>query len=134
MSTEPDDDALSWGDDDPSHVAGPGRGKAGAAQAPTADPGARATAGSASLVAYGIVGGVFLLYSIGWFIAVQRDTFTQPSLFGEVMYQLGEFLAIASPIIWMAAIFALVRRASTRLALLGLGVLLLVPWPFVMGA
>ena|SRR5690554_5102337 len=129
MRVDPDDDALSWGDDDPNHVAGP---STRAAPRQASDEPVRA--GSAILVAYGVIAGIFLIYSVAWFIAVQRDDFTQPGLFAEIMFQLGEFLAIASPLIWMAAVLALVARPSHRLAWLGLGVLVLVPWPFVMGA
>ncbi|WP_403023697.1 hypothetical protein [Salinibacterium sp. GXW1014] len=129
MRVDPDDDALSWGDDDPSHVAGP---STRAAPRQASDEPVRAS--SAILVAYGVIAGIFLIYSVAWFIAVQRDDFTQPGLFAEIMFQLGEFLAIASPLIWMAAVLALVARPSHRLAWLGLGVLVLVPWPFVMGA
>lgn len=131
MIADSDDDALRWGDEDPSHVAGP--------VPPTRDPQrsgeVAASTGSAVLVAYGIAAGIALLYSVGWFIAVQRDTFTQVSLFAEIMYQLGEFLAIASPIIWFGAVFLLTRadRVGLRLAWLGLGIVLLAPWPFILG-
>ncbi|QEE60912.1 hypothetical protein FVA74_04440 [Salinibacterium sp. dk2585] len=128
MRVDSDDDALSWGDDDPSHVAGP------STKAPRQASGEPVRASSAILVAYGVIAGIFLIYSVGWFIAVERDDFTQPGLFAEIMFQLGEFLAIASPLLWMAAVLVLVARPSHRLAWLGLGVLVLVPWPFVMGA
>lgn len=128
MPAEPDDDALAWGDDDPSHVAGPsasGGRKAAAVQTQAAN--------SAALVGYGIIAGIYLIYCIGWFVAVQRDDFVQPGLFAEIMFQLGEFLAIASPVLWFGAVFALIARPGARLVWLGLGVLVLVPWPFVMG-
>lgn len=129
---DPDDEALRWGDEDPSHVAGPPASARPAAAA--SDDGPRPT-GSAVLVAYGIVSGIALLYSIGWFIAVQRDSFVQASVFAEVMYQLGEFLAVASPLLWVAAVLLLVRadRTAVRLAWLGVGVVLLAPWPFILG-
>jgi hypothetical protein len=131
MIADPDDEALRWGDDDPSHVAGPSAPRR--AEAPV--PAAATSTGSAALVGYGIMAGIFLLYSIGWFIAVQRDTFTQPSLFAEIMYQLGEFFAIASPIIWLGAVFLLTSgdAPARRLIWLGAGVLLLAPWPFILG-
>lgn len=87
------------------------------------------------LIGYGIIGGINLLYMIGWVIAIQRDTFSQSSLFAEIMYQLGEFLAIASPAVWMVAVLILTRhsRPAVRLFLLVVGVLLLAPWPFILG-
>ncbi|MCW4384946.1 hypothetical protein OH146_04070 [Salinibacterium sp. SYSU T00001] len=130
MTADSDDDALRWDDDDPSHVAGPASAREGRTAPAAAEPGGTS---SALLVAYGITAGIFLLYCVGWAVAVQRDDFTQPGLFDEIMYQLGEFLAIASPVIWMAAVFGLVRRSGTRLVWLIVGVLLLVPWPFVLG-
>lgn len=134
MSSQSDDDALRWGDDDPSHVAGPSRASAGRSAPSSAAAAEPRAASSAVLVGYGIIAGIFLLYCIGWFVAVQRDDFAQPGFFAEIMFQLGEFLAVASPLIWLGAVFALVTRPAARLVWLGVGVLVLVPWPFVMGA
>jgi len=51
-----------------------------------------------------------------------------------VMYQVGEYLAIASPAIWFLTVLALTRKSKpiVRLLLLVLGVFLLIPWPFVL--
>lgn len=133
MMSDADDDALSWGDDDPSHIAAPAASRAaGTGPAPTGDA---PSASSPMLVVYGVFAGIALLYVIGWAIAVQRDTFSQASLFAEVMYQLGEFLAIASPAVWMGAVLLLTRGARTvvRVAWLVVGLLLLAPWPFILG-
>lgn len=130
MTRDPDDEALSWGDDDPSHVSGPAAAQR-TAHDPDEDPSA---AGSAVLVGYGILAGVYLLYGVGWFVAVQRDTFEQPGLFIQFMYQLGQFFAIAAAPIWFGATFALVRRTTARILWLVAGAAVLVPWPFVMGA
>jgi hypothetical protein len=131
MMSDPDDEALRWGGDEPDHVAAP----APVAETDEEPQDSPPRTSSPLLVAYGIVGGVTLLYVIGWIIAVRRDTFTQPSLFAEVMYQLGEFLAIASPVIWMGAVLLLTTHAKTgvRIALLLIGLLLLAPWPFILG-
>lgn len=130
MSRDPDDDALSWGDErDPTHVDAP-------AEAPrAADPGGAPTTSSTMLVVYGIFGGAYLLYVLGWILAVQRDTYVQASLFAEIMYQFGEFLAIASPAVWLGAVLLLTRdsRAVTRVLWLLAGLLLVAPWPFILG-
>jgi purine-cytosine permease-like protein len=131
VTRDPDDEALSWGDEtDPTHVDAPVEERAAvdASDAPTTS--------SAMLVIYGIFAGAYLLYIVGWIIAVQRDTYTQASLLAEIMYQFGEFLAIASPAIWLGAVLVLTRggRALTRVLWLLAGMLLLAPWPFILGA
>ena len=131
MTRDPDDEALSWGDEsDPTHVDAPLEERMPA----EADDAPRTS--STMLVVYGIFGGAYLLYIVGWIIAVQRDTFTQASLFSEIMYQFGEFLAIASPAIWIGAVLLLTRdgRVLPRIVWLLVGLLLLAPWPFILGA
>lgn len=137
MASDRDDDALSWGgeSDDPSYL----DGARSAAPADVAEPEpvvpASATA-SALLVAYGVFGGVYLLYLLGWVLSVQRDTFTATGLFFEIMYQFGEFLAIVSPALWFGLVLLLTRgrRPALRLAWLAAGIVLLAPWPFILGS
>lgn len=131
MTPDVDDEALTWGDEaDPTHV------DSLAEERMPAEPGDAPRASSTMLVVYGIFGGAYLLYVVGWIIAVQRDTYTQASLFSEIMYQLGEFLAIASPAIWLGAVLLLTdaHRVVTRVLWLVAGLLLLAPWPFILGA
>ncbi|WP_165066487.1 hypothetical protein [Marisediminicola senii] len=154
MRPDDTDDALSWGDgaDDPSHVDGT-RGSAidapatrvdgdgGAAASTAAQANGTVTAPHAAvgasvlLVAYGILGGVYLLYSIGWIIAVQRDGFSAGNILFDVMYQLGQFLAIAAPIGWATAtlLFTRDRAPLARVLWLLAGIVLLAPWPFILG-
>lgn len=156
MARSDDDDALDWGDgsDDPTYAAGPatrtpavdpGRtrdrdgyasdGEALDGDDTTADRAAEAAAsGSALLVVYGIFAGVYLLYVIGWIIGVQRDSFTSPNLFFEVMYQFGEFSAILSPVLWFALTIILTRTRVpvVRLVWLVLGMVVVAPLPFLL--
>ena len=144
------EEALSWdGERDASHVAGPEptRTKPVRAKKSAADPGV--PAGSAAettdsgplptssflLVTYGIVAGVYGLYAIGWITTVLRGGGTMSTILGEVMFQFGEFLAIASAPLWFAATFFLTRgrKPIVRLAWLIVGLVLLVPIPFVLG-
>lgn len=130
MSRDPDDDALRWGDErDPTHVDAPTETQVAAE--PTDAPATSST----MLVVYGIFGGAYLLYLVGWILAVQRDTYVQASLLAEIMYQFGEFLAIASPAVWLGAVLLLTRhsRALTRVLWLLAGLLLVAPWPFILG-
>lgn len=132
MREDPDDDALSWGDEtDPTHV----DARPAVQQDAIGNASVAPTTSSTMLVVYGIFGGAYLLYVAGWIIAVQRDTITMPTLFAEIMYQLGEFLAIASPAIWVGAVLLLTadRRPPVRVLWLLLGLILVAPWPFILG-
>ncbi len=133
MTADRDDDldALSWAGDEP--VTEPA-----AAATPTTvfveAPAQRGTPGIL-IVTYGILAGLYLLLTAGWFATVARSTVTLPSLFPEIMYQFGEFLAIASPALWFASVVLLTRgrRPIVRLLLLLLGLVVILPWPFVLG-
>lgn len=87
------------------------------------------------LVTYGVIAGIMLIYTIGWIISVSRSGYTAPDPLSEIMWQFGEFLAIASPALWLGIVFLLTRHAKplARLLLLLLGLVLVIPWPFVMG-
>ena len=149
-----DDEALSWdGESDSSHVAGPKpvREKpARAKPARVAKPGRASVAvvdethddddepqptSSVLLVAYGIVAGVYALYTVGWATTIFRGSGTMSTLLGEIMFQFGEFLAIAAAPLWFASVLFLTRgrRPALRLLWLLVGLLLLVPVPFVLG-
>lgn len=132
MHSDPDDDALSWGDEsDPTHVDAPAEVRQRAEANPLVAPATSST----MLVVYAIFGGAYLLYVVGWILAVQRDTITLPTLLAEIMYQFGEFLAIASPALWIGAVLLLTsgRKLIIRLLWLVLGLLVVAPWPFILG-
>lgn len=130
MGTDPDEEALSWaGETDPSHVAAP-KAVVDAAAATSAGP---STANSALLVVFGIFAGVYLLYAIGWGIHAFTHSVPVAGVFPVIMYQLGEFLAIVSPILWAGAVWLLVKKPIWRVLWLVVGVLLLAPWPFIVG-
>ena len=134
MSAE-DDEALTWGGTtDPSHDASPPTKKPKVDAAPAAAPVTKQGPSSFLLISYGILVGIYLLYTVGWIVTTvtdNRKAFTD--VVTEVMYQVGEYLAIASPAIWFLTVLALTRRSKpiVRLLLLVLGVFLLIPWPFV---
>ncbi|AZS37092.1 hypothetical protein CVS47_01719 [Microbacterium lemovicicum] len=177
-----DDDALSWGDEDPtldtgvsardeaSHVdAAPraeplpggytavGRGTKDGAPVPAEttptavdtadvtaeDAAAPASMSSPALLALGVIGGVYLLFAIGWLIGGSRlqgvaGFLVDPSGVAPPLWTGGNlvalWLAVLAPVIWFGTVYRLTRssRAWVRWALLALGVILLVPWPFVM--
>lgn len=135
MAADPDEDALSWsGETDPTHVATPVSLKKHPAE--TLDAAADRSS-PVFLVVLGIFAGVYLLYTVGWGI----HAFTHPvpfevtraGAFPAIMYQLGEFFSIASPLLWAGAVWLLVKKPVRRLLLLFIGVVLLVPLPFILG-
>jgi hypothetical protein len=141
------DEALSWGDErDASYVAGPavepvsltgsGPSTGSGTNGTEDDEDAPAATSSFLLVSYGILAGVYGLYTIGWLTSVLRGSGTMSTVLGEIMFQLGEFLSIAAPPLWFASVLFLTRgrRPIVRLGWLVVGLVLLVPIPFVMGS
>ncbi len=78
---------------------------------------------------------VYLAYTVGWIIGIGLVPLSGPTLVIEIMYQFSEFLAIIAAPLWFAAVVSLTRegRAAHRFGWLALGMLVLLPWPFVLG-
>ncbi|MCA1306105.1 DNA polymerase III subunit gamma/tau [Microbacterium esteraromaticum] len=152
MSSDPEDDALSWAGDDALEARRPeqrtpkatpaGRPKSAEASAGASDPATSADAmeddgdesiGTVALLMLGILGGVYLLYSVGWFVGgagmLSKAMFMLPAPF--YFGSLG--IAVLAPALWFAAVLVLTRDSKTWVRFTGLivGALLLVPWPFV---
>ncbi|MEP6479710.1 MAG: hypothetical protein ABJB03_09985 [Rhodoglobus sp.] len=142
MTADPDEDALAWaGDSDPSHVEGQ---TATAKKKPTGVGKVRTVevqeepkpaTSSFALVTYGILAGAYLIYTLGWVIGIQKNSPTLADPFANFMYHLGEYLAIGSAAVWFAAVFLLTRdrKLVVRLLWLVLGLLVVIPWPFLLG-
>jgi hypothetical protein len=157
MARDPDDDALRWeGDDDPTLAPGwkavgtsvPLEGSTEDAEtdAPARDAGthgtdvdtvdeadAAAQPGSAELVILGVLGGVYLLYAVGWLITAIGPAPDLADPVAQFMYALGRWFAVAASALWFGAVLWLTaehRRA--RLLWLIAGAVLLVPIPFVL--
>jgi hypothetical protein len=147
-SAESDDEALSWdGESDSSHVAGPkplrekpvrekparlarpARASAVAVDEVDADDAEPRPTSSVLVLAYGVIAGVYALYTIGWATSILRSTGTMSTLFAEIMFQFGEFLAIGAAPLWFASVLYLTRgrRPALRLVWLLVGLVLLVP-------
>lgn len=164
-----DDDALSWGDDDPTmDVAGTaspalpdgytavGKGSDAVGRAEDAASDEHATRaetepvdsedaadedvepatqmGNGMLIALGIFAGVYLLYAIGWLIGGLRLQTAALFVVSPAAYQPALVLAVAAPIIWFGTTLFVTRGRAAWLRIVWLigGVLLLVPWPFIM--
>lgn len=149
--TSDSDDALSWDGDEhtpptapalPSgwNAVGKGSDEVGRAgddstdeHEPVADPEESEPLSTAMLLVLGVVGGVYLLYTIGWVVGGLRLKPLANFFVADAMFLPWFVLAIAAPALWFLATWVLTRgrAAWIRVCLLLLGVVLLVPWPFV---
>jgi hypothetical protein len=99
---------------------------------------ATAQLSSVALISYGVLGGIYLLYTIGWLIHVLRQTlpvFPISSAFGEILFQVQQLLGVVAAPLWLIAALLLTKGRTTRsrIGWLLLGVFVLVPWPFIWG-
>lgn len=146
--TSDSDDALRWdGDEDatPGEAALPrgwnavGKGSDGVGR--VEDDGSITPADTAEgsglsntmLLVSGVVGGIYLLYTVGWIAAGLRLRPLASFLVDDAMFLPWFVLAIAAPALWFLASWVMTRGRATwiRVAVLLAGVVLLVPWPFV---
>ncbi|MGJ0387980.1 hypothetical protein [Microbacterium sp. CGR1] len=88
---------------------------------------------TAMLLILGIVGGVYLLYSVGWVVGGLRLKPLANFFVADAMFLPWFVLAVAAPLLWFLASWVLTRGKAgwIRVSALLLGVVLLVPWPFV---
>jgi len=159
-----DDEALGWaGDDDPtlSPVGVPETsvGSAASDEAPAAAgaktvldeaedaedraaekeladaEAASAQLSSVALIGLGILGGIYLLYTIGWVISFTRYEVASELSLGVFTELISRTLAVAASPLWFVATLLLTQRRGLRYRFLWLviGVLVLVPWPFLIG-
>ena len=156
MNATRDDDALNWaGDDDPTLApGGTGRAAVEPARLPegwtvpeqvvapghladteqAVDPGSPPLS-SVALVGMGILAGMYLLYTIGWFVGVARIERPVTEPVADFMFSLGAWLAVAAPLAWFGVTFWLTTgRPRARLLWLLIGVVVLVPLPFILGS
>jgi hypothetical protein len=131
-AVDPDDaDALSWGDEnDATHVD---------AQAPIA---VRASSGrerregdgSGALVGFGVLGGIYLLYTVAWLISASLLPVDSGSSVSAAASEVLRVLAIMAPALWFVATLWLGQgsRNRTKFIWLVVGAVVLVPWPFIM--
>ena len=142
MSADVEDEALSWGDDsDPSYApAAPAPVVAPLVEpvetSPTTDPTAKPGTTSFLLVSYGILAGAYLIYTLGWLVVVLGPLAggINADVLGQLMYRITQVLAVAAPAIWFGAAFVLTRgsRPIVRLLALLLGLVIVLPWPFIL--
>jgi hypothetical protein len=158
VSGNDDDEALTWaGGRDPSHYETPEAkppkppkpGKApivkpkpadatvepdGAAGPDDEEELAPATS-SVALISFGILGGIYLLYTVGWFVSWQRLPYADSDLLSLTAFRIQQVLAILAPPLWFVLTLLFTRdgKPAVRLIWLLIGALLLVPWSFTFG-
>jgi hypothetical protein len=158
VSGDDDDEALTWaGGRDPSHyetpepkVPKPGKPPRGTTDRISTsvadthtgtdtddeDEDALPPAMSAVvLVCLGVLGGIYLLYTIGWFASWQRLVYVGTDPLELAAFHIQQVLAILAPPSWFVAtiFFSRDRKSAVRLLWLVIGALLLVPWSFTFG-
>lgn len=99
---------------------------------PEADAIHSAPLGNVGLVGIGMVAATFVLFAVGWLIAGFRLRGLGLPIPDVTVLALTIGAALA-PLVWFVAVLALTRgwRTWQRFLLLVLGILLLVPWPFL---
>lgn len=101
-------------------------------------PAAKPQMPAALLITYGILAGAYLIYTVGWVVSVQRynaTVVTSPEPLNAFMFGLGEILAMLAPALWFVASLLLTRGRKPVIRLLALlvGLVAVLPWPFVLG-
>jgi hypothetical protein len=154
VNSRPDDDALSWdGDDDPTLDVGVDTPRTSRVEPTTvaapAAPRAREPRrvaedqrnddapgglGNVALVSLGLIAGAYVFFAIGWFIAGLRLQAVSGLPVDPITLTAMTVAAACAPLVWFTASFALTRRARTwiRFAWLIAGIVLFVPWPFLL--
>ncbi len=91
--------------------------------------------GSVALVSLGLLGGIYLLYTVGWILGGTRLLDAAAFLVEPSAVVPAVWVAFAAPALWFGTSLVLTRHRApwVRLAWLAAGAFLLVPWPFVMG-
>ncbi|MDQ1544394.1 MAG: hypothetical protein QOK08_2032 [Actinomycetota bacterium] len=91
---------------------------------------------AAVLLSLGVLAGVYLLYTVGWIVSLQRMLYFAANSLDQDAFRIQQLLAIAAPLLWFLATLLFTRKHSpvTRLVWLVVGALLLVPWSFIFGS
>lgn len=141
-SDESDDDsALSWGgSSDRSYVEGPVVPVSGDDQDDPEnddddDELPDGVLSSTGLVGHGVAAAIFLLYTVAWLKSVGKVAPSFDSVLADWMWRFGTWFAVAAPVLWFFGTLLLVpsRQSRRRAVWFVVGVVLLVPWPFVIG-
>lgn len=91
---------------------------------------------AAVLLSLGVLAGVYLLYTVGWIVSLQRMLYFAANSLDQDAFRIQQLLAIAAPLLWFLATLLFTRKHTpvTRLVWLVVGAVLLVPWSFIFGS
>lgn len=80
----------------------------------------------------GVLGGFYLLFTAAWIVTALRNPVQIADPLGSFMFILGLWLAAFAPAAWFAAtlVFGCRRSFLWRFAILALGAILVIPWPY----
>jgi hypothetical protein len=109
-----------------------GKGSETAPDTAAAEP---APLGNVALVSMGLLGGIYLLYTVGWVLGGIRMLDAGVFLVPAYAVVPVVWVAVAACALWFGTTMLLTRHSAVwvRFVWLVAGVFLLVPWPFVMG-
>jgi hypothetical protein len=129
-----DAEALSWGDEsDATYVDAPQNAVISSKVKPRRERPHDSDA-SGSLVGMGVFGGLYLLYTVAWLISGTLLPVSVGSPVADAFAEVLRVVAIMAPALWFVGTLWLGQRNSTRSRFIWLiiGVLVLIPWPFIM--
>ncbi|MBK5239212.1 MAG: hypothetical protein JJE28_08930 [Actinomycetales bacterium] len=148
MSTE-DEEALAWaGDNDERLTTGstsqsPVRKRRASplsspdvsVQQPVEESGENDAPGGLSSregIMLGVLGGFYLLFTAAWIVTALRNPVQIADPLGSFMFIMGLWMAALAPAAWFSAALVFGRRRSFlwRFAMLALGAVLVIPWPY----
>ena len=152
MATDPDEEALAWAGDEPTSAgrvaaqppagrvapkppAGRVAPKGRIETPPETDPATKRPTPAPLLITYGLIAGLYLIYTVGWILSVAKGAPTRATVFDDIMFHVQQGLAVASPVLWFGAVFLLTRdrKPLVRLLWLLVGLAVVIPWPTVLG-
>lgn len=98
--------------------------------------GARAQISSVELILLGFLGGVYLLFTIGWIVSLLPRTVSADDPVAQAMAVASSVFAVLAPALWAVTTFWIARKRPMlqRIGWLALGVVFIVPWPIIGGA
>jgi hypothetical protein len=93
----------------------------------------RSAQSSFSLIAFGVLSGIYLLFSVAWLITVLRNPTQFDDPLGNFMFVAGLWMAMLTPAAWFGAVLYLGRARPpwVRLFFLVMGAAIVIPWPFI---
>lgn len=131
-----DEEALSWGPvgSDTSYLETPvDDTPATASDSDDDDELPDGVMSSTMLVVHGVFGAILLLFTIAWLKSIGNVAPSFDSGLASAMWTLGTWLAVAGPAIWFVGTILLTTSSRARVVSFVIGVVVLVPWPFLVG-